>query len=637
MTSYKIDQPGTPMVPDYLPEIDFNSPMYKTKKQLLEWAQIYPIKKTGTKDQIRERLKQYIENYNERKRLQYEEKKTDKSKKPMNEVYDSYSKRSYNELRQIAKYYNIKSSGTKQDILQRVIEFPFIDEAKARQLFASGKEKDLQAWEDRLIAWEKRLKEREDKLNQIESGQSIPTLKVSTPKPSTPSTPISLITTPIKKLQTPREIENMTDDIDMQIELLNQLGEKYPKLDWPTDDSFVSLVFTSVIDKYNHPFIDDILYSGIFENEVVMGTNGISLIYYPGVSEDYDSFPIDVQYLGEQLKKIQDKDLVCIPVYITIIEEESGKVIVTERHLNLLIYRPKLGVVDHFEPHGSSYYSKYNYYDEANKYINDGMEKLWENQLTPYIGKVKYISRDIVCPSRVGIQVLSEGRLCALITIFIADLCLKNPKVTTPEIIQKVFEISNSDSDYIKRIMNGYIVTAYRDMKKYVNEIYISLSKNQQYAFNQLKKQIAEPSSPKPSSPVSKPSTPVSKPSTPVSKPEIKDPLIKKIVDEFRDPDMIVAFKKAFPEQYKAIEKKVSSYSKKEKTTPIGVITELFGSKFIHFLEQFFPPNTILQGVINSIMYLDGYTNQEEEDRGPSVIKSYFTKKYVEENKEDFM
>lgn len=634
MTSYKIDQPGTPMVPNYLPEIDFNSPMYKTKKQLLEWADIYPIKKTGTKDQIRERLKQYIENYNERKRLQYEEKKLDKSKKPMNEVYDSYSKRSYNELRQIAKYYNIKSSGTKQDILQRVIEFPFIDESKARDLFGSSKEKELKAWEDRLIAWEKRLKEREDKLNMIESGKSMP-------KPSTPTPKISLITTPIKTLQTPREIETMTDDIDMQIELLNQLGEKYPKLDWPTDDSFVSLVFTSVIDKYNHPFIDDILYSGFLESEVVMGTNGLSLVYYPEVSKDYDSFPIDFQYLGEQLKNLQDKDLVCIPVYITIVDkvDKSGKPMVTERHLNLLIYRPKMGgVVDHFEPHGSSYYSKYDYYDEANKYINDGMKKLWETQLTPYIGKVKYVSRDVVCSTRVGIQVLSEGRLCALITIFIADLCLKNPKVNTPEIVKKVLELSNSESDYIKRIMNGYIVTAYKDLKTYVKEIYISLSKNQQWAFDQLKKQIAEPSTPKPSSP--KPSTPKPsspKPSTPQPKPQIKDPLIKKIVDDFREPDMIVAFQKAFPKQYTTIEKKVLSYRRKEKPTPIGVIADLYGSQFIHFLEQFFPPNTILQGIINSIVYLEGYTDQEEEDRGPSVIKSYFTKKYVEENKEDFM
>jgi hypothetical protein len=186
--------------------------------------------------------------------------------------------------------------------------------------------------------------------------------------------------------------------------------------------------------------------------------------------------------------------------------------------------------------------------------------------------------------------------------------------------------------------MNGYIVTAYKDLKTYVKEIYISLSKNQQWAFDQLKKQIAEPSTPKPSSP--KPSTPKPsspKPSTPQPKPQIKDPLIKKIVDDFREPDMIVAFQKAFPKQYTTIEKKVLSYRRKEKPTPIGVIADLYGSQFIHFLEQFFPPNTILQGIINSIVYLEGYTDQEEEDRGPSVIKSYFTKKYVEENKEDFM
>jgi hypothetical protein len=307
---------------------------------------------------------------------------------------------------------------------------------------------------------------------------------------------IELVTSPIKRVPQ-ATIEKMMDDIDMEITLLNQLGEKYPDLEWPRNSSFVQLVLTSVIDKYDHPFVYDIKYDGIFSDDVVKDTNGISLALYEGVTEDYNSFPIDYASLGNQLKKLQDNDIICIPVYFTIIEENG----VTEQHSNLLIYRPKQNRVDHFEAHGPVYYSKLEYFEEFNRYIDEGMKKLWEEQLTKYIGKVKYISRDVTCPMREGLQVLSGGQYCALITIFMADMCLKNPTVSTAEIINKVYEISKKDPAYIKRILNGYIVTAFKDVKTYTDGVYMHLSKNEQKSFDFLKQQIGD-------TPISKSTTP---------------------------------------------------------------------------------------------------------------------------------
>jgi hypothetical protein len=317
-----------------------------------------------------------------------------------------------------------------------------------------------------------------------------PLTKIDIPK-------IELVTSPIKRVPPQATIEKMMDDIDMDITLLNQIGEKYPDLEWPRNSSFVQLVLTSVIDKYDHPFVYDIKYDGIFSNDVVKDTNGISLVLYPGITEDYDSFPIDYASLGNQLKKLQDNDIICIPVYFTIIEENG---LVTEQHSNLLIYRPKQGIVDHFEPHGPSFYTKMEYFEEFNRYIDEGMKKLWEEQLTKYIGKVKYISRNITCPIREGIQVLSGGEYCALITIFMAEMCLKNPTISTTEIINKVYEISKKDPAYIKRILHGYIVTAFKDVKTYTDGVYMHLSKNEQKSFDILKKQIGD-------TPVSKSST----------------------------------------------------------------------------------------------------------------------------------
>lgn len=330
--------------------------------------------------------------------------------------------------------------------------------------------------------------------------EKLPTPKPKTPKPKTPiveqpipivqiDTPkIKLVTSP-KKIIPEATIEKMMDDIDMEIMLLHKVGEKYPNLEWPHKSSFVELVLISILNKYDHPFIYGIKYDGIFSDQVIRDSNGISLALYPGVTEDYESFPIGYPYLGEQLKKIQDNDIICIPVYFSIIEDEG---IVTEEHMNILIYRPKHGIVDHFEPHGSSFYSKYEYYDEFNAYINKGMKILWEQQLTKYIGKVKYISRDIVCPIKEGMQVISGGEYCALITIFITEMCLQNPKVSTTEIINKVYAISKQDSDYIKRILDGYIVMAFKDVKTYSKDYYMHLSKQEQYGYDMLKKQIAD-------------------------------------------------------------------------------------------------------------------------------------------------
>lgn len=319
--------------------------------------------------------------------------------------------------------------------------------------------------------------------------------KPVTPIVQKPVTPMLTLTPKIELVTSPKKIPDsniakMMDDIDMEITLLNALGEKYPNIEWPHGSSFVQLVFTSVVDKYDHPFIYDIPYHGIFENDIVQDTNGISLALYPGVHEDYpESFPIDHDNLGKQLTKLQDNDIICIPVYFTIIEDDKG---VTEQHMNLLIYRPKEHMVDHFEPHGSSYYSKYEYYNEFNAYIDKGMKMLWENQLTKYIGKVRYMARDITCPVRVGIQVLSGGEYCALITIFMAEMCLKNPKVSTTEIINKVMEISKKDPAYIKRILNGYIVTAFKHVKTYTKDVYMHLSKNEQHGYDILKRQIID-------------------------------------------------------------------------------------------------------------------------------------------------
>jgi hypothetical protein len=194
---------------------------------------------------------------------------------------------------------------------------------------------------------------------------------------------------------------------------------------------------------------------------------------------------IPVAYIGGEFPK---------PSIGTIIEENG---MATEQHSNLLIYRPKQGIVEHFEAHGPVYYSKLEYFEEFNRYIDEGMKKLWEDQLTPYIGKVKYVPRNIVCPLRQGIQVLSGGEYCALITIFMAEMCLKNPTVSSTEIINKVFAISKKEPAYIKRILNGYIVMAFKDVKTYSKEFYMQLSKQEQQGYDILKKQIGD--TPRPS------------------------------------------------------------------------------------------------------------------------------------------
>jgi len=346
-------------------------------------------------------------------------------------------------------------------------------------------------------------------------------------KPPTPIVPkieakIELVKPIITKPSTPIQLQTMMDDIDKELTLLHALGDKYKNLVWTKNSSFVQLVLTSVIDKYDHPFIYDIKYNGKYAKDVVMDTNGLSIGLYPGVMDDNeDGFPIDYKSLGVQLQAFQNKDIIVIPVYFTILYPGENDKQNEEQHLNMLIYRPKIHVVENFEPHGSMFYSKHEYLNEFNAYIETSMIYLWENQLTKYIGNTKYIPRDIVCPMREGLQVLSGGEYCALISIFVAEMCLQNPTVLTSEIISKVYDISKKDPAYIKNILNGYIVMAFKDVKTYTQDVYMHLSKNEQMSYDFLKKQIPDtPIVTKPPTPiVTKSETP--KPPTPTPKKNI--------------------------------------------------------------------------------------------------------------------
>lgn len=170
-----------------------------------------------------------------------------------------------------------------------------------------------------------------------------------------------------------------------------------------------------------------------------------------------------------------DVNIIIIPLNIALFYPD-GKI---DSHANVLIYRKKFNHIEHFEPHGKSG-------SFGNKNLNSSLDlflrlfveyvniELFKNKTPPQIEDIKpieLIESTQVCPRLYGFQsyeswssiiknkeLESEG-YCAAWSMFFTELCLKNPSMTSSQIITSVFNTAQnklSIEDYFKHIIRGY-------------------------------------------------------------------------------------------------------------------------------------------------------------------------------------
>ena len=111
-------------------------------------------------------------------------------------------------------------------------------------------------------------------------------------------------------------------------------------------------------------------------------------------------------------------------------------------HSNIIVFRPKIGVLERFEPHGSFLRPRDpKQITQLNLFVNDGLDYIKDylfQQVTPDI-PIRYVSSDSVCPW-FGPQALSNDRIgfCTVWSTMMVNLILRFQNKSTKEIAEGV-------------------------------------------------------------------------------------------------------------------------------------------------------------------------------------------------------
>jgi len=139
-------------------------------------------------------------------------------------------------------------------------------------------------------------------------------------------------------------------------------------------------------------------------------------------------------------------------------------------HSNVLIYRRRTNVIEHFEPHGGSYRGNEKGQTNIEKKI-DFFIRIFNAELKKAnLNTVTYVEATTVCPYLRGLQALEEnsilergknepGGYCSIWSMFFAELCLKNPDKSSEEILENIYNYlttKESANDYLRKIIRGY-------------------------------------------------------------------------------------------------------------------------------------------------------------------------------------
>ena len=150
-------------------------------------------------------------------------------------------------------------------------------------------------------------------------------------------------------------------------------------------------------------------------------------------------------------------------------------------HQNVLIYRKDLVQLEHFEPHGAAFRS-----NEKIQKSSTNILIFFTNILNSYlklnnIKEVKFIEASQVCPYISGLQSLEgksklkkpklEKGYCAAWSMFFSELCLKNPEISSSEIMENIYNYLTtkpSTEDYLRKIIRGYTGYIFETVNTYL-------------------------------------------------------------------------------------------------------------------------------------------------------------------------
>jgi hypothetical protein len=152
-------------------------------------------------------------------------------------------------------------------------------------------------------------------------------------------------------------------------------------------------------------------------------------------------------------------------------------------HYNLLVYKVENNEVEHFEPHGGEV--------KGNLQLQESSKKVmayFVNILNIYLKRngihtAKYVEASEVCPYIRGLQDIEGtsklkkvGKIepagyCAAWSLFFAELNLKNPDLTSTEILDNIYNYlttKESGPNYLRSVIRGYAGYIYQNVDRYL-------------------------------------------------------------------------------------------------------------------------------------------------------------------------
>jgi len=190
------------------------------------------------------------------------------------------------------------------------------------------------------------------------------------------------------------------------------------------------------------------------------------------------------EFINSYLERLAAKLVECIKNNVNIIIIPLGLTLyfsdgTTDGHANVLIYRKAFNHIEHFEPHGKTGLF-------GNEKLNSSIDlflklfveyvniELFKNK-TPHqvqdLKPIELIESNQVCPYIRGFQTYEEessiiknlelesGGYCAAWSMFFTELCLKNPSMTSNQIITSIYYTSLvklNPADYFRHVIRGY-------------------------------------------------------------------------------------------------------------------------------------------------------------------------------------
>jgi hypothetical protein len=139
-------------------------------------------------------------------------------------------------------------------------------------------------------------------------------------------------------------------------------------------------------------------------------------------------------------------------------------------HQNVLIYRKNLAQLEHFEPHGYAVENNIKMQISVSNNLLLFTDILNSKLKSNGFQEVTFIDASQVCPYIEGLQSLeAKSQLrkkkldgvgyCAAWSMFFSELCLKNPEISSSEIMNNIYNYLSTKSsaeDYLLKVIRGY-------------------------------------------------------------------------------------------------------------------------------------------------------------------------------------